>query len=88
VKQENQADKFAVELGYGPYLKTALIRNFGKNLDNIFISRLDSALNDTHPPLLQRLKNIQKVIDSGHYETPIEAFELKSSDRKQEDMPP
>ena len=41
---ENEADTFAIELGYGKDLKDALIRNFAANLDAIFIDELYETL--------------------------------------------
>ena len=51
-----------------------MIRNFGKNLDNIFISWLDAALNTSHPPLLERLDLIQAAINNTLFEDPVELF--------------
>ena len=63
-----------MEYGYGKHLKTAMIRNFGKNLDNIFISWIDAALNTSHPPLLERLDLIQEAINNTLFEDPVELF--------------
>ena len=73
-KDETEADTFAVEHGYGKHLKMALIRNFGANLDNIFISWLDAMLNTSHPPLLQRLDLIEDAISNTLFEEPLELY--------------
>ena len=35
--QEVEADEYAIELGYGAELRSALIRNYAKNLDALFV---------------------------------------------------
>ena len=63
-----------------------MIRNFGKNLDNIFISWLDAALNTSHPPLLERLDLIQEAINNTLFEDPVELFiGAKLEDKKDND---
>ena len=71
-RDENDADRFAVRLGYGKHLKQALTRNFGLNLDNIFISWIDTALTASHPPLLERLRLIESDVEKILFEEPIE----------------
>ena len=61
-KDETEADLYAVENGYGHSLRKGLIRNFGMNLDNIFCSRLDTAISMSHPTLLQRIKDIDRAL--------------------------
>ena len=53
--QELKADMYALELGYGIHLRNGLIRVFGANLDNIFITKLDHILHSTHQTLEERL---------------------------------
>ena len=63
-----------------------MIRNFGKNLDNIFISWLDAALNTSHPPLLERLDLIEEAIKNTLFEDPVELFiGAKLEDKKDND---
>lgn len=51
-RDEDEADKFAVEHGHGLGLRKGLIRNFGVNLDNIYCSTIDTIISSSHPTLL------------------------------------
>ncbi|CAG9316332.1 unnamed protein product [Blepharisma stoltei] len=55
-RQEFQADAFAKKNDYGDLLKTALIKIHTQNSGNIYPDPLYSAINFSHPPLLERLK--------------------------------
>ena len=61
-RDEYEADGYAVKIGFGPSLKSGLIRNFQSNQDNIFASRIHQALTKGHPTLLQRIRHIDRVI--------------------------
>ena len=58
ILQELQADKYAVECGYGEALQNALIRSHAISLDPLFLSDIDSLLNDSHPSMQVRVKKI------------------------------
>ncbi|CAH8826360.1 unnamed protein product [Trichobilharzia szidati] len=57
-KFEFQADAFAVKLGYGQHLKSALIILLKDNLSFPVCDWLYSMFNHSHPPLLERLSAI------------------------------
>ena len=59
---ETEADLYAVKKGYGYALRSALIRNFGLNLDNIYFSRLDTILSSSHATILQRIATIDHAL--------------------------
>ena len=56
--QEMDADNHVINRGYGEVFKSALIRTYASRLDNLFTSCIDRALNDSHPTLTSRLRNI------------------------------
>ena len=43
-RDDYEADVYAVKIGFGPSLRSGLIRNFGANQDNIFVSNLQYVL--------------------------------------------
>ena len=58
---EFQADAYSVKIGYGPEQYSALIRNFAQNKDIVFKSKLAEWISDSHPSLLERLTEIEKM---------------------------
>ena len=59
-QDETDADLYAVDRGHGYALRTALIRNFGQNLDNIYCTKLHTLITMSHPTCLQRIADIDK----------------------------
>ncbi|CBK20191.2 CaaX prenyl protease [Blastocystis hominis] len=60
-RQEDQADAFATELGYGKELKTALVKLNVENASTLKVHWLVSMLRNSHPSLLERCKHISEV---------------------------
>ena len=60
---EHQADEYAVKLGYGVSLQSALIRSYASNKDNLFNSWIDQLLIGSHPTLHERLAEIKDLMD-------------------------
>ena len=60
---EIEADKFAVDHGYGKYFKDAFIRNSSEDCDILFDSQFDTWLNATHPPFLRRIEYLNMNFD-------------------------
>ena len=58
-KNEFQADAFAVNLGHGSKLTSALVKLQIENLSNMNPDRLYSAYHYSHPPLVERLSAIE-----------------------------
>lgn len=58
---EFQADKLAVQLGYGVPLKSALVKLQKDNLGFPLYDKLFTAWHHNHPPILERLSAINKV---------------------------
>jgi len=56
---EYEADRFAVELGFGANLKSAVMKMFEDNLSFPFRDKWYSACRDSHPSLLNRLDAIE-----------------------------
>jgi len=59
---ENQADDFAVRLGYGADLKSALIKLHNQNKGTPVIDRVYSAVNFSHPHTIERVEHIDKAM--------------------------
>mmetsp|Transcript_30255 Transcript_30255/g.42175 ORF Transcript_30255/g.42175 Transcript_30255/m.42175 type:complete len:172 (+) Transcript_30255:1018-1533(+) len=57
-KCEFEADEFAVNLGYAPYLRSGLIKLQEENLGTMVPDWMYSAYHHSHPPLVQRLAAI------------------------------
>ena len=64
IHQELQADKYAVECGYGEPLQNALIRSHAISLDPLFQSYIDSLLNESHPSMQVRVKKIGEALEA------------------------
>ena len=64
ILQELQADKYAVECGYGEPLQNALIRSHAISLDPLFLSYIDSLLNESHPSMQVRVKKIEEALEA------------------------
>ena len=62
-KNEFEADRFAVKLGYGDLLQSALIKLQIENKGNMNPDCMYSAMNYSHPPLLERLSAIKAAMD-------------------------
>ena len=62
-KNEFEADKFAVNLGYGELLQSALVNLQIENKSNMNPDWMYSAMNYSHPPLLERLDAIKVAMD-------------------------
>lgn len=62
-KNEFEADRFAVKLGYGDLLQSALIKLQIENKGNMNPDWMYSAMNYSHPPLLERLNAIKSAMD-------------------------
>jgi STE24 endopeptidase len=62
-KNEFEADRFAVKLGYGDLLQSALINLQIENKSNMNPDWMYSAMNYSHPPLLERLEAIKSAMD-------------------------
>ena len=62
-RNEYEADRYAVEVGFGEETSRAMIRNFSKNKDIIFVSSIDNFISSTHPPLLDRLDKIREATE-------------------------
>lgn len=54
--QEFQADEYAKKNDFGGILKSSLIKIHAQNSGNVYPDPLYSAINFSHPPLLERLK--------------------------------
>ena len=63
---EDKADTFAVELGYGTDLRSAIIRSFAKNLDQIFVNPVYELLNKSHPGFLVRITAVNEKMKTVH----------------------
>jgi STE24 endopeptidase len=61
-KFEFQADAFAVGMGYGQELRTALYKMQDENKSSITPDWLFAALHYSHPPLVERLSALEKEI--------------------------
>lgn len=59
---ERQADRFAVNLGYGPSLKEALTKMAKASKSSQIVDPLFSTFNYSHPPTLERLSYIDELI--------------------------
>jgi STE24 endopeptidase len=59
---EFQADAFAVSMGYGQELRTALFKMQDENKSSITPDWLFAALHYSHPPLVERLSALEKEI--------------------------
>lgn len=55
---EYQADNFAVTYGHSKSMKSALTNLFKRNKGPLTADPLYSAMNHSHPTLLERLQNI------------------------------
>lgn len=62
-KNEFEADRFAVKLGYGELLQSALVNLQIENKSNMNPDWMYSAMNYSHPPLLERLDAIKVSMD-------------------------
>lgn len=62
-KNEFEADRFAVKLGYGELLQSALVNLQIENKSNMNPDWMYSAMNYSHPPLLERLDAIKIAMD-------------------------
>lgn len=62
-KNEFEADRFAVKLGYGELLQSALVNLQIENKSNMNPDWMYSAMNYSHPPLLERLDAIKVAMD-------------------------
>ena len=56
---EDSADQFAIGLGYGVELRSALIRNFAANLEAIFNSHVYELAYKSHPGFLTRISTVK-----------------------------
>ena len=59
---EYEADKYAVTFDHGPALKTGLISLFKRNKGALVADPLYSALNHSHPTLVERLQAIDAAM--------------------------
>ena len=59
---EYEADQYAVSFNHGPALKKGLIQIFKKNKAPLVADLIYSALNHSHPTLVERLHAIDKAI--------------------------
>lgn len=59
---ERQADSFAVKTGHGENLMAALLKLHKENMSAPVVDNLYSALNNSHPPTLERLENIEAAM--------------------------
>lgn len=59
---EFQADGFAAGLGHGSDLRSALLKMEEENLSSMHVDPLFSAYHYSHPPLIERLKAIDKQL--------------------------
>ena len=59
-RAEYQADAYAVSYNHGPALKSGLITLFKKNKGALVADPLYSALNHSHPTLVERLNAIDE----------------------------
>jgi hypothetical protein len=66
-RNELSADLYAVRLGYGLSLKSALIRSYAENLDTLFPSELDNFLFSSHPTLQKRLETVTEELKKNDY---------------------
>ena len=60
-KFEFEADNYAKEMGKANLLAVSLIKLHEDNLSFPVVDRLYSAFNYSHPPLLERLKELRKT---------------------------
>ena len=78
-RDESAADIYAVEKGHGYALRSALIRNFGVNQDNLYYTSLDTALSMSQPTIIKRLTDISLALlekEKKHDESaPVKAFQ-------------
>ena len=63
-RYEFQADNFAVKLGHAEHLKGALRKLDAKNRSAQNVDPYYSAYHYSHPPLVERLKAIDDIIDN------------------------
>ena len=75
-RHEFSADAYSVKIGYGEAQYRALTRNFGKNKDIIFVSRLNMIVNYSHSALLDRLAAIDKLMNEDRLIVPAPELEL------------
>lgn len=59
-KFEFEADTFGAQMGYSEPLKQGLIKLYKDNLGYPIYDKLYSAWYHDHPPLLERLENLEK----------------------------
>jgi len=63
-KAEYEADRMAVDYGYGPEMQQALTKLFDENLSSLFPHPWFVAFNYSHPPFLLRQAALQKQISA------------------------
>ena len=63
-RNELQADIYAVQLGFGLSMESALIRSHAENLDTIFYSEVEKWVFNTHPPLQERLAAVKSAMST------------------------
>ncbi|KEG14953.1 CAAX prenyl protease 1 [Trypanosoma grayi] len=76
---EFQADRFAVESGFGPSLRKALIITQMENKADLTPDSLYAALKYTHPPLNERIAAIDAEIKKGKAKLSVELKESKKT---------
>ena len=59
---EFKADKFSVNMGYGKYLRSALIRIHVQNSSNLNPDWMYAKIKFDHPGLVERLNDIDKFV--------------------------
>lgn len=64
-RAEYQADAFAVKHNHGKQLKNGLVTLFKRNKGPLVADSLYSALNHSHPTMVERLTAIDEAIKSG-----------------------
>jgi|688.fasta_scaffold326093_1 Zn-dependent protease with chaperone function len=52
---EIRADKYAIDLGFGEALRSALLRNYSENNEALFIDDFYAMMMKTHPTLMERM---------------------------------
>lgn len=62
-KNEFEADRFAVKLGYGELLQSALVKLQIENKGNMNPDWMYSAMHYSHPPMIERLDAIKASMD-------------------------
>lgn len=68
-KHEFEADRFAVDLGYGADLKGGLITLQKENRGTMIPDPLYSSYHHSHPPMLERINAIDKAMQQGGKKT-------------------